>query len=83
MLAILLGWYVAGRLLRPVRSITATARRISAINLSERLALDDADEEFKDLDDTLDDLFARLGPTYRRSATVSCCTASSTPDVLG
>jgi signal transduction histidine kinase len=59
-LALLLGWFVAGRMLQPVRTITATARRISASNLQERLALDDADEEFKDLGDTLDDLFARL-----------------------
>jgi signal transduction histidine kinase len=59
-LALLLGWYVAGRVLRPVRTITATARRISASNLHERLALDDSDEEFRQLGDTLDDLFARL-----------------------
>jgi signal transduction histidine kinase len=64
MLAILLGWYVAGRVLRPVRTITATARRISATNLHERLALDRADEEFKDLGGTLDDLFARLEATF-------------------
>jgi signal transduction histidine kinase len=63
-LAILLGWYVAGRVLRPVRTITATARRISASSLHERLALDDADKEFKDLGDTLDDLFARLEASF-------------------
>jgi signal transduction histidine kinase len=62
--ALLLGWFVAGRMLRPVRAITATARRISATNLDERLALDDADEEFKQLGDTLDDLFARLGAAF-------------------
>jgi signal transduction histidine kinase len=62
--AILLGWFVAGRTLRPVRTITATARRISATNLHERLALRDADEEFKELGDTLDDLFARLAAAF-------------------
>ncbi len=63
-LAILLGWYVAGRVLAPVRTITATARRISANNLDERLTLDGADEEFKQLGDTLDDLFARLETAF-------------------
>jgi signal transduction histidine kinase len=63
-LALLLGWYFAGRVLRPVRTITATARRISASNLQERLALADADEEFKQLGDTLDDLFARLEAAF-------------------
>jgi signal transduction histidine kinase len=63
-LAVLLGWFFAGRVLRPVRTITATARRISATNLTERLALDDADEEFQQLGDTLDDLFARLEAAF-------------------
>jgi signal transduction histidine kinase len=62
--ALILGWFVAARMLRPVRTITATARRISASNLRERLALDHADEEFKRLGDTLDDLFARLAAAF-------------------
>jgi signal transduction histidine kinase len=62
--AIFLGWLVAGRVLKPVREITATARRISATNLHERLALEDTDEEFKQLGDTLDDLFARLEAAF-------------------
>lgn len=63
-LALLLGWYFAGRMLRPVRTITATARRISASNLDQRLALADADEEFRQLGDTLDDLFSRLDAAF-------------------
>ena len=39
-IAIFLGWLVAGRVLKPVRDITSTARRISSTNLHERLALD-------------------------------------------
>ena len=31
------GWLIAGRFLRPLRTITATARDISASNLSQRL----------------------------------------------
>jgi signal transduction histidine kinase len=63
-LAVLLGWFFAGRMLRPVRTITAAARRISATSLDERLGLDGADEEFRQLGDTLDDLFARLEAAF-------------------
>ena len=63
-LAVMLGWLVAGRVLRPISAITATARRISASNLHERLGLQGPDDEFKDLGDTLDDLFARLEASF-------------------
>jgi signal transduction histidine kinase len=64
LLALMLGWYVAGRVLRPVRTIAATARRISATNLHERLALAGPDDEFKALGDTLDDLLERLQTAF-------------------
>lgn len=63
-LALLAGWLVSGRMLRPVRTITRTARRISATNLHERLALEGPDDEFKQLGDTLDDLFGRLDAAF-------------------
>ncbi len=59
-----LGWFVAGRVLRPLREMTATARTISAGNLSERLALAGPDDEFKQLGDTLDELLARLEASF-------------------
>jgi signal transduction histidine kinase len=59
-----LGWFAAGRVLRPVRTITDTARTISAGNLHERLALDGPDDEFKRLGDTLDDLLGRLEAAF-------------------
>ena len=59
-----LGWYVAGRVLRPVRTIARAAQTISARNLSERLAFDGPDDEFKELGDTLDQLFARLQAAF-------------------
>jgi signal transduction histidine kinase len=62
--ALALGWLVAGRVLRPLREITATARRISATSLHERLALDGPDDEFKELADTLDGLLARLEAAF-------------------
>jgi signal transduction histidine kinase len=63
-LAFALGWLVAGRVLRPLRSITATARAISATSLHERLALAGPDDEFKELADTLDGLFTRLEASF-------------------
>jgi signal transduction histidine kinase len=62
--AIGLGWVVAGRILRPLATITAAARRISASNLNERLSLHGPDDELKALGDTLDDLFARLEASF-------------------
>lgn len=63
-LAILAGWLVAGRMLRPIRIITRTARRISSASLHERLALDGPQDELKELGDTLDSLFARLEAAF-------------------
>jgi len=60
----LLGWFVSGRVLRPLREMTSTARTISAGNLSERLALTGPDDEFKQLGDTLDDLLVRLEASF-------------------
>jgi signal transduction histidine kinase len=59
-LSVLLGWIVAGRALRPLRTITATARRISATSLDQRLALRGPDDELKELGDTFDALLSRL-----------------------
>jgi two-component system, OmpR family, sensor histidine kinase VanS len=58
--SIALGWLVAGRVLRPLRTITATTRQISERNLNERLAFSGPRDELKDLADTVDGLLARL-----------------------
>jgi signal transduction histidine kinase len=55
---------IAGRVLRPLRTITAAAREISATNLSRRLALTGADDELKELGDTFDGLLARLETAF-------------------
>jgi signal transduction histidine kinase len=62
--AAVLGWFAAGRVLRPVREITATARTISAGNLHQRLARTGPNDEFKQLGDTLDDLLGRLEASF-------------------
>jgi len=59
-----LGWLVAGRVLQPVRTISAAARRIGANNLNERLRGDGPDDEFRDLAATLDDLLERLQASF-------------------
>ncbi|MGA8462490.1 MAG: HAMP domain-containing sensor histidine kinase [Streptosporangiaceae bacterium] len=59
-----IGWLLAGRVLRPLSTITGAARRISASRLHERLALRGPDDELKELADTLDELFARLEASF-------------------
>jgi len=59
-----IGWIIAGRVLRPLSTITAAARRIAASSLHERLALEGPDDELKELADTLDNLFARLEASF-------------------
>jgi signal transduction histidine kinase len=59
-----LGWLVAGRVLRPLRTITAAARSISASSLHARLALGGPGDELKELGDTFDGLLARLEAAF-------------------
>ncbi|WP_441129255.1 sensor histidine kinase [Nonomuraea sp. H19] len=63
-LSIVLGWIVAGRVLRPLRTITRSARQISATNLHARLALGGPDDELKELGDTFDELLGRLEAAF-------------------
>jgi signal transduction histidine kinase len=59
-----LGWFMSGRVLRPVRAITQTARRASEQHLGERLALTGATDELKELADTFDDMLERLDAAF-------------------
>ena len=59
-----LGWLMAGRALRPVRTMSSRARGISERNLHERLALDGPDDELKELGDTFDGLLGRLEAAF-------------------
>ena len=63
-ISVALGWLVAGRALRPLRTMTATTRQISERNLHERLALEGPRDELKDLADTIDGLLARLEAAF-------------------
>jgi signal transduction histidine kinase len=62
--SIVLGWVIAGRVLRPLRAMTAAARRISEDNLHERLAVPGPVDELKDLGDTIDGLLERLEDAF-------------------
>jgi signal transduction histidine kinase len=55
-----LGWLVASRVLRPLRTMTAATQRIGEQNLHQRLAAAGPDDELKRLGDTIDGLLARL-----------------------
>ncbi len=63
-LSIWLGWVIAGRALRPLRTITNTAREISASSLHRRLALDGPDDEITQLGNTFDELLGRLEASF-------------------
>ena len=58
--SLLVGWLMAGRVLRPLREMTVATRRISADSLDERLAMPGPSDEMKDLADTIDGLLERL-----------------------
>ena len=64
LLSVALGWAVAGRVLRPLRAMTAATRQISEDNLAERLALTGPADELKDLANTIDGLLARLQAAF-------------------
>jgi signal transduction histidine kinase len=64
LLAAALGWVMAGRALRPLRAIMATAREISASNLHRRLALTGPDDELRQLGRTFDALLERLETAF-------------------
>ncbi|WP_260174772.1 HAMP domain-containing sensor histidine kinase [Streptomyces sp. PanSC19] len=63
-LSLLLGRVLAGRVLRPLRLVTAATRRISAENLHERLAVTGPADEVKELADTVDGLLERLEASF-------------------
>src|SRR5262249_55663116 len=63
-IALALGWLAAGRILRPLSTITAAARRISASNLHQRLALPGPHHELQAPGDPLDALSPRLEAAF-------------------
>ena len=63
MVSVAAGWLLAGRALRPLREITATARRVSGENLGERIALDGPPTSSRTAD-TFDGMLGRLDAAF-------------------
>jgi signal transduction histidine kinase len=63
-LAAVLGWFFAGRALRPVHRIAAAARAASEHNLSARVAPTGPHDELRELAETFDDMLGRLQAAF-------------------
>jgi signal transduction histidine kinase len=59
-----IGWVVAGRVLRPIHTITSTAQRLSDVTLHERIGLEGPADELKELADTFDAMLERLDRAF-------------------
>lgn len=64
-----LGWFISGRVLAPLHTVTATAHRISAapaadMGLGERIELEGPDDEVKELADAFDAMVGRLDRSF-------------------
>jgi signal transduction histidine kinase len=62
--AVAIGWLMAGRVLHPLQAITATARRATDRSLHERIALTGPQDELKELADTFDAMLERLDQAF-------------------
>ena len=71
LVAALFGWFAAHRGLAPLRRVTDTARRLSARQLDQRLAVDDAPLEVRDHVDAFNGMLARLEAAFQRLADYS------------
>lgn len=73
--ALTAGWFLAGRILRPIRLITRRAHAASALDLGARVALEGPNDEVKELADTFDEMLDRIALSFdgqrRFSAQVS------------
>ncbi|HNI69233.1 MAG TPA: HAMP domain-containing sensor histidine kinase, partial [Nitrospira sp.] len=58
------GWFLAGRALRPVDSITVAAQRIAAGDLTQRLHSERSTDEIGRLTDTFNNMIARLETSF-------------------
>lgn len=59
-----LGWWVAGRVLRPVHTVSGTARRLSEQNLHERIPVSGPNDEMRELAETFNGMLARLQRSF-------------------
>ena len=64
LVSLVVGWWVAGRALRPIGAITATAREISGTDLTRRIGATGPPDELRTLADTIDDMLDRLDTAF-------------------
>ncbi|MEA2444812.1 MAG: hypothetical protein QOJ12_2104, partial [Thermoleophilales bacterium] len=62
--SVALGWLLAGRALRPIGAIAATARGVEGESLDRRVALEGPADELKQLGDTFDAMLGRLDSAF-------------------
>lgn len=60
LLSLVVGWFMSGRVLKPIDQITQIAREIEASDLSRRLDLEGPDDEMTRLGATIDGMLERL-----------------------
>ena len=63
--SLLVGWYVAGLVIKPIKHISSVAHEISATDLSRRIDLGGSADELRDLADIFDDMLDRLDAAFR------------------
>ena len=64
LLAFGIGWWLAGRALRPVHQMAAATRRLSSANLHERIPLHEPKDELRDLGESFNALLDRLAAAF-------------------
>lgn len=62
--AVGLGFVMAGRVLRPVHAVSGTARRLSQRNLHERIPVAGPRDEMRELAETFNDMLGRLERSF-------------------
>ena len=63
-LSLAIGWWVAGRALRPVEAITRTTQEINASDLTRRIGATGPHDELRTLADTIDGMLGRLDKAF-------------------
>ncbi len=63
-ISFVVGWFTAGRVLRPIGRITQVAKEIQATDLSRRIDLGGPQDELRDLADTFDAMLERIDDAF-------------------